>query len=532
MSLLLFGVVMMNTLPINLTKVEEFYLRGFSPSWNKLEEPCGCRRAYDKSAQLANGVKEAYSSYFFTSLFTVSSKNHIITTFPRQNIIYCYDTGYNLIRSFGGIGEKPGKLLGDCLSLTLSQKDKITVTDKRGRISIFDDQGNFLRSFLIPDYRVVPIRAMVYQNFLIVQAKKSYYPRIKKVEDCIQIYNLETGKLCKEFFIPPINIINLTKEKEAWCLFTPYFTISQEGHIICNYSIQPEVYEYDLQGNLIYTYKEIPPHYIKLEKKEKEEVCRSPWVKDMLDINFSYSGWPILYGEDMFIIQRGTHSPIYLDFYSVKEKKYLGFCKTDKPLLFSTSRYIYLCEELNDTLLTVGKYKTMIGPPIKKDTTLPLRELTEVDIEKGVKEIPFREFKIRDLDGRDITLLSLLSKDKHHFIFFTRPRERMFFIYEDIKNFCDKAEKFDFLIVINHSNAEEAKLYYKGVDLGVPIIMNIEPKRVRNLGRGKLPFLLAVDINGNIQGVFNPYKEKRIKSLLEFLESVEKKCQNSLKAGD
>lgn len=506
MIVLLYWGIMINIMPINLIKEEEFYLRDFS--------------------QLMDKVEEVYSSYFFLPYFTISSKNHIITTFRRQNIIYYYDAEYNLVRSFGGTGYGPSKLLGRCLSLTLSQGDKIAITDSKGRITVFNDEGEFLWSFLIPRYGTAPIISRVYQNFLIVLSRKSDYPE-RKTYYCIQIYDYKTGELYKEFFVSPMNIVNSAQEKKVKCLFLPYFTISKEGHIICNYSIRPEIYEYDLQGNLIHTYKEVPPHYIKLEKEEKEEVCKSSWVKDMLDINFSYSGWPSLYGRDMFVIQRGTYSPIYLDFYSIKDKKYLGFCKTDKPFLFSDLKYIYLCENLSDTLFTIGKYRVVIGSSTTKKeipTASSESRLAKRTSKKKIKKIPFKEFKIKDLNGKEIKLLSLLPKGKHHFIFFTSVRECLFYsIYGEVKKFCSKMENFDFSVVINHPYIEEAKLYYKGIDLDVPVIMNTEPERIKELRWEAFPFLLVVDKNGNIRDTFNPYKEKTIKSLLEFLERVEKR---------
>ncbi len=504
---------------IFLKKIEEIYLYGFSPLRGKAEYV-----EYSK-------CKDAYYLYFFYPRAVKSSNEYIYVLIGRESPVYIYDNNYNLLKFLAKRGIEEGKFLGPCLSISQSvKKDKIIITDYKGRVNVFDEKGDFLWSFLSPSFGETVYFAQIYNNYLVTATRTWDYIN-KKEKHSIKIYDFKRKKFLKEFFISSQSMLDSLKENKVECLFNIHFCITKNGHIICNYSTSPEVYEYDMKGNLIHKYDEVPFHYLYV-KEEENKVCRKMGgLKDWIDVKFSLSGWPVLYGESMFVIMRGTKPPIYLDFYSLEERRYIGYCKIDKSLLFCDENYIYLCEDVKDTVMVIGKYKISMGKNEEKIYLIEssqnflgrIKEKTSA-LGSFKKELSFSKFKIKTVEGKDENLGRYLSRNKNSIILFVKARECLFFpIYKQLREFWRlNKSSFDLFVIINHPVVNEAEFFPKEVEPGGKIIVNTSPERIKELGFNRLPFIIVVDKKGEIKYRFDPYKEKSMDALLESLYKIEK----------
>lgn len=478
--------------PISLLKREEFYLR-INPTPEEEE-------GYLKNP-----------SCFSWGLRFVCSRNGRAAFYTWRDI-HSFDEEHNITKTFGGLGWEPGKFLRSCLSITLSEDSMIAATGSR-RVNIFNDRGDFVRSFIIPDYRTSPYLARIYKDLLIVGLFYQKDPIRIHIYDCI------AGKPLARFFTISEEDQKLLEEKGAAYFPHVRFTISTDGTLLCNRMDSYRIHEYDLKGDLIHTYDELPPHYIPLAEAEPFDIDSlrkiSDWrVGDKMceewEATWSPSGCPSLYGEDVFIVPRRTVPPIYLDFYSLESRSYLGYCQTDKHFLFSDSEYIYLCEDFDGTMLTVGKYEAVVG-----QQSAAVEEIVLDSLPSGSRERLFKEtadetttailnsmdgFRIRDLDGNDQSVSDYLSSNKHHLVAFIRPFDCGFIpgVYEEVKEFVKHNKDYDFWVIVSHPFEEELRLFINGLELEVPVLPNLAVRRLRNLSIERTPDLLVVDTEGEI----------------------------------
>ncbi len=422
------------------------------------------------------------------SLIVLSNAGAVLKPFER---IYFYDDKLNLINTAGGKGLKPGLFPYVALFMTLSDRGEVAVSDVRGRINIYDQSGAFKRSWLVPDLKLSVDIATEYGNMIIVSG--FYYDGRGR----IVVFDSETAKKVSEFFVIDEDEIAFLESKNALSFsLYPWFTVSPKGHIICNRRHDHRVFEFTLSGDTVHVYDEVPPHYVPLSSAKQglpdDELVRSldagwDWVA-----TWTYSGGPSIHGTDMFVVPRRTAPPFYLDFYSLSEKAYLGYCNLEnKRFLFSDSNYIYLCEDFSDTLLVVGKYVALIGGRKEgmtiaeaiPDSLLEPVVKSAIDIDDSMLSfVPKAEFKIVDLEGEEHSFKEFLIDADRHFVIFLAPFYHCPFIrlYESVRDFCAENRRNALYVVVNHPYKEELEFLIKGLELDARIIPNLEPQLVKD----------------------------------------------------
>jgi len=453
---------------IQLLKKEEFYLR--------------------EGSELGAGLAPHY-----TSNLVVSSEGFVIVE-SGDRIHYFYDE-HNLVKTVGGGGIEAGCFPYGCIWITLSDSNEVVAVGYRRRINIYDDKGNALKSIFVPDFGFSPTSAQKHRNFLILGGLHwDQRPRI-------MVYDYETCTKIGEFFAMERDDYDILIQKNADVFFEgPFFVVSPEGHVFCNRMYDHRVFEYTLSGELLHVYEEVPPHYVGLDAVEPgpstEELTNSPESASEWEASWSYSGYPSLYHRDMFVVPRRLAPPYYLDFYSISERRYLGYCDLgSKAFAFSDSNYIYLYEHFSDTLLVIGKYVALVGgttkePPREETATHFLSKKTIEAILDEVLHEPSEttmesvaDLKVVGLDGREKLLRECLSGASRHFVIFVR----LFFdcpflpMYEPVRDFCKENKDYDLYVVVTHPYKEELECVIKGLKLEATVIPNLRGSAVKGV---------------------------------------------------
>lgn len=499
---------------------------------------------------LPSSISDKYVEYnkkFVTSPFFVVSKKGIVLKV--RTGLYSYDERCNLI---GRIPmdttltrnpfTKPGNFVYYCNSIALSG-GKIVATDGARRINIYDHKLNFLRSFAIPYYNVSEHSMLLNDSMLIVSGRFQFHPQRGEYNG-ISIYNINNGKLLSRFFKTTGEDINRICKKGEVAVSTSlwnYFTLLPNGNLICNRTTDHKIYEYDVKGNLIYTYNEIPPHYIPLDKAEEMNMKTFDSSEDKRDKwwnSWSYSLFPSLWGEDIFIVPRRSCPPYYLDFYSIKKRKYLGFSNLgDRKFLFSDSLYIYLWDDYNDRTLIIGKYEPFILPQV--DTTIVLDSIpkevaslilrgfeeyivpdtVEIELQDTIKSV--KELKVINRDSRKQILMTYLSSEKSHILLFSGLFDCVFpEMYDEALKFVKRNQKnFDLIVIFNHPYPSELIPFVSGVEyipydekaasiakrieLDAIVLGNTNVKSLRGFGINSIPAYMVLNNKCEVIEVFN-----------------------------
>lgn len=533
----------------------------------------------------------------FRPIFLVSKKGNIILC--SRSGLYAFDQRRNIVGKVWAdttmeshLLASPGNFLKICVSISLNDGDKIIATDILRRINIYDDKLKFLRSFIIPGYDFAPERSQILNDTilicsgrLLIKERKSsgIFVYKEKEYDGVAIYNMNNGKLLSHFLKTSGDDIERVYKKGASVYLYHFFTLLPNGNILCNRTTDHKIYEYDISGNLIYKYEEIPQHFVSIDKAEpiSDKILSSRDSVSTLKRHrwlgtWSRSGCPSLFGEDIFIVPRRLMPPFYIDFYSLKKRKYLGFSNTgDKRFLFSDSLYIYLYENFKDSILTIGKYEPkkkleveIIGAdslpkglteavlealpeewldkrkeevPILELDSLPkglLEELLKVvvDSSKAIKDttkyvFDVKDFNIIDTSGRKQPLVNYLYPDKSHILLFAGLFECSFpELYRVGLNFVRRNKKnFALCVIFSHPYKEELLPFIRGFELNALVSGNIDIERLKRFGI-EFPGAVYIVLNkeGKIIDSFHPLKNSPNEYPdypEEFLKRVKKKMR-------
>ena len=487
---------------LNLVKKEEFYLRGIKTS-----------------------------PYVSSSHFVVSD-SFICWRGGDHFTLYYFDKNFDLVKKIGGMGKEPGKFIRYVSSITLSNEDEIVATDIMGRINLYKPDGEFESSFIVPGvispFYPLPVLALKHDTFLIVS-----YTVNSDMDEKVAVFDLRTGKLISRFFQIDSSMLSTVKDKnwqdgaKAYVAFTPY------GTVICSWDVDYKLYEYSLNGQLMHIYGDLPPHYKPLSSTpysydyENLEECEKWWG------SWSYSYRPFIYKNKYIIVQRRARPPYYLDFYSLYTKRYLGFYKSDKPLLYVDSSYIYLCEELTDTSITIGKYVLYE----KKTDTVKINSLPEMIVEKlrrNDKDTTLSRDKsdvirsnvgsiydliITDVNGKNVALSEILPTNKNHLLLFVKIFDCGYVgLIRKALDFCEESKDFDFWIIVTHPYAKELKLLIEGSQLAPSLIPNLDVNNLERIGITRTPVIVATDREGKIIDKYSPFDRDRKKDFFESLD--------------
>ncbi len=344
----------------------------------------------------------------------------------------------------------------------------------------------------------------------------------------VAVFDIRTGKLISRFFQMDSPLLSVVKNKNWQDGSKTYIALTPYGTVICSWDADYKIYEYSLNGQLLHVYKDIPPHYKPLSSTpysydyENLERCEKWWG------SWSYSYRPFIYKNKYIIVQRRARPPYYLDFYSLDTKKYLGFYKTDKPLLYVDSNYIYL----TDTSITVGKYMLFEG----RVDTLNIDSLPENVVEKLRDEskntAPSRnentiqldtnsiyDFVVTGVNGRNLSLREILPTDKNHILLFVKVFDCGYVgLIRKALEFCKDNRDFDFWIIVTHPYPEELNLLIKGSQLASMLIPNLNPENLKKFGINKTPVIIATDKVGKILEKYSPFNGEKEENFFEKLK--------------
>jgi hypothetical protein len=505
--------------PIQLIKKEEIYLRGVT---------------YNKEKG------EYLDPRFFTAnpRFVVTKNGWIV--FKAWDYIYSFDEKQNLFKRYRCSGNAPGRFQSVCSAITLSDKNEIVAIDLKKRVNIFNEKIELNKSMIIPDFVSVFDFSRVFENYLIASGIKFNFTSGETEKwQGISVFDHTSGKNVAHFFETDGQDLEMIYRKKSRPLFRVYFDISQKGHLLCNRMSDHRIYEYDLQGNLIHMYDQLPEHYVPLSSASSYEISNSTnggGIKSLAKgiwewgSTWSPSGCPNLYQEDMFIVPRRNSAPFYLDFYSTSKKNYIGFYESDKPFLFSDLYSIYLCEDFNDSVLVVGKYEAMIGkeappqPIAIEEVPIEIRDKWReemIEVRKAISLNSIQPFAIKNLEGRDQPLQSFLSSNSHHLLYFVKPFDCAPNLYlQEAEEFILNNQEFDLWVIVNHPFREELRLFLNGWDVEVLTLPNLAVKRLRKLDLAYTPKLVVVDRQGKIHKRISPFEFETPTSFTEFLNRM------------
>ncbi|MGQ9811197.1 MAG: hypothetical protein ACUVQ7_07660 [bacterium] len=410
--------------------------------------------------------------------------------------VYFYDSKLNLIKVAGQTGLKPGLFPYRCVSATSSDQQEIVAVDPRGRINIYDQSGDLKRSLIVPDFNFSPLYAVKHGNLLIMAG--AHWEGSGR----IVVYDIKTARKVSQFFLIDEEEIAFLESRNAlrFCL-VPYLTVSADGHVLCNRQHDHRIFEYTPSGDLLHVYEEIPPHYVPFSSADPApplEGDLAHWMElsDNWLATWTPSKAPSAHGDDMFVVPRRDAAPYYLDFYSLSEKKYIGYCNLgEKFFMFSDSDHIYLCEDYSDTLVVVGRYTALLGEePREAEQAIALSDSL---VERVIQSIsgtddsvysfePKADFKVTDLDGEEHPFRDFLSDADRHFVFFIAPFEKCFFphLYEPLRDFCIDHGGYALYLVVNHPYKEELEFLIKGLQLEARVVPNLNPDSVKESAPG------------------------------------------------
>ncbi|HQO10167.1 MAG TPA: hypothetical protein PLN58_06460 [Bacilli bacterium] len=444
-------------------------------------------------------IPHTYSGIFPQSFGVIDSRYIIY----KKNYDYFYiDMVSKSSKKICMFGFDPGNSPYFPTGLSIADDKKIIISDLQSRINIYDKNGEFLESYVLP--------STLGGNWTTTKIKDM----LIKSRDQINSINLSTGNINEIFAFNSDDLNTLMVRTPAdGNIYSLYFNITPDGNLLIAKAMEPFIYEYSIEGNLIHKYEEIPPHYVSISDiepyKKRGKYITTDWDKEQNKDQYGYhdkwsfSGTPYIFKNEYFVISRRVYPPIYLDFYSLQSKKYLGYYNIgNKTLLYADDKYIYLHNDSKNKEFIVEKYEVSFNTEGRRNSSNDNIEklvffINESESDKPKKNlyglINEKEYKntgsitsindilIKNLNGEDELLMSYLNKGKkYHFIVNVRVLCDcgLTNVISDIKNFCQDNPEFDYNLLFTHPFKEELKRSIRFFRFDVDPIFNIEPKRV------------------------------------------------------
>ena len=432
-----------------------------------------------------------------------------------------FDQWMNLIRIAGGIGRLPGKFPMICVSIVPTPDDNIVAIDVAGRLNVYNSNGALLRSLLMPDFNTVFNAACIDDRSMIVSGA-FFSPGAASL--AVKVYDLDEYKYVSSLYSEGIGRGSVVSEKRASASARAFFLLTGDDQVFCNVSTRPDIVYFDLKTGARRQNDQLPlnfsplsgaPKYyieeaLKATSHDEQYKVRSAWYK-----TWSWSGCPTVYSDSILIVRRRMVAPYYLDFYSVTDCRYIGQCTTEKPFMYADRNWIYLCDDFNDTLLTVGKYKVAfrgIGSPQGRTVhqqKVPKKLLRRYSKAISTAKTPpasFRHILITPPDGKTRRLLTELDQESNHILLFFSPFDCGVLDLMDISlGFVTEYKAFDLYLVITHPDTSDLGSYARGIEsmYGLPVVLNTDHLRILEMGIRIQPALGVIDRHGEVLGIYS-----------------------------
>ena len=476
-----------------------------SKSNNTIDKESRIELVKRKEIVIKHHLIKGFSPFSYFNLFPrrfVTLKNRYVVIQLQEYTYYIIDLETNEYRRICSYGIEPGESFFSPQSLNITDKDEIVVNDCARRINIFNHTGDYVKSYILPDNYFIPWTVNKYNNQLILSGMDI---------TLLDINSGESKRLCG-FTDKEIGDIR-SRTPGGMNIMSMYFDITPEGNLLISKPIDHKIYEYSFEGELIHTYDEIPSHYVSLQDIEPYKEGEREFNKNKNWLSRSNNGWynkwsttgfPSIYRNDYFVVARGVQPPIYVDLYSIKEKKYIGSFETEgKPFLYSDEKNIYLLEEISDKKMVISGYEAIIDgenhkPILNNDFTrflitikdrvedIPYKSLHKILYEKEYKEVNLYEslsdFTIKGIDGKKHRLQDYLDhQSEYHFLIIIRAMTDCVFsdFRKKVKQFCEFNKNFDYHYILNHQYEEElinsSPFYFFNESV---TIFNSEPERM------------------------------------------------------
>jgi len=453
-----------------------------------------------KFPSFENGTTSFSYSGFFPQSFGVMNNRYIL--FKKDYDYFYIDIENNSCKKICEFGFKPGKTFFAPTSLTISCDREILTTDSVRRINIYNENGNFKESYVTP--------ATLGSNWM----SRKFKDKIYFSEENITSLDLNTGEI-KNITNFKFEDIKNTDENTPRLVNSDslLFDITPEGNLIIVKPLEPYIYEYSPQGDLIHKFEEIPSNFVPFYDidpyKMGEKMLSINWNEDQREDQYgwfdkwSFSGNPYVFKKDYFVVSRRSYPPILLDFYSLKSKKYLGQINIEnKTLLYADDQFIYLRKDSKEKEFIVEKYEVAFNNETKKKSDQNIEHLVltieepeskydpsknqyklirEKDYQKTDEITSISNISLKNIDEIDFSLTKCLNKDKkYHFLINARvfmdcglPK-----LMADVDKFCEENSNFDYNLIYTHPYKVELKSSLKFFKFDVDPIFNIDLERI------------------------------------------------------
>ncbi|MGC8898756.1 MAG: NHL repeat-containing protein [Bacteroidota bacterium] len=303
--------------------------------------------------------------YSFTGM-AADSKQNLILVDPLGKQVLIFNGSGVQIGNLGGVGKGPGEF-EQPLGISVSSRGEIYVSDNSARrVSVFDRNYRYIRSFLIRTDHWVPRRLRVDDNAIFMAA-----PQMKPPDPFNYLYIEKydaRGKFIKSFF-PPSKALY---RQYLTNFSVPILDISEDHFIYAVQSREYRIYKIDLDGKTVDSFGEAPKYFKPLKgfssKDATIKFLQIPYSIEKED--YYHSGSDIdnllIYGKYvvMSVVNYEDGNEVYyIDIYDrfTKKRTVSGVRTTSKLLTVDASGTFYFLTHKKVTeyqsLYRVGKFK-------------------------------------------------------------------------------------------------------------------------------------------------------------------------------
>jgi hypothetical protein len=222
--------------------------------------------------------KEKHNVAYFRGLAVDKRGNYFVIDFANKQI-FKFDKDGNLIKIIGNPGNGPGEFQAP-LAIAIDGAENIYVADNElRRINVFDNEGTFLRSFILAATHSVPRTMRVDSQGNIIMAGLQENFNKPFTGTWIQKYD-HKGKLLKSFYdIEPFAIKN-NLSYHSKCTFD----IDNQGNIYAVQSAMNKITIFNTEGLFINSFEVYSKYFINPQKYPEPK----KWVKLSTNVKQKY----------------------------------------------------------------------------------------------------------------------------------------------------------------------------------------------------------------------------------------------------
>jgi len=302
---------------------------------------------------------------YFDGMAVDSKDNLLVVDHSGRHVLIFNQNGAH-IGNIGAGGRGPGEF-EQPVGVFVSSTGEIYVSDNSvRRVSVFDKNYRYIRSFLIRTDHWVPRCLRVHNGFIYMAA-----PQIRPPDpfDYLYIQKYDSiGKFLKSFFP-----VSKTLYRQYLTNFSsPIIDISADNFISAVQSREYKIYKIDLEGRIVDTFGEMPGYFKPLRgfssKASAIEFLQTPYSTEKLRYYHSGSEIDNLLVQGKYVVVSVVNyengAPIYyLDIYDRFTKKEIisAVRTTSRLLTVDSSGYFYFLTYRKETeyesAFKVGKFK-------------------------------------------------------------------------------------------------------------------------------------------------------------------------------